>query len=93
MSIEVVHDESRARFVAVLKGEEAVVEYRMPDENTLDLHRTFVPDVARGRGVAGLLVRAALDHARSEGYRVIPTCPYVARFLEKHPEYADLAEA
>lgn len=93
MPIEVEHDVPRQRFVAPIEGEEAVVEYTRPDERTMDLHRTFVPPAGRGKGLAGLLVRAALDHASAEGLRIIPTCPYVAGFIEKHDEYAHLVHA
>ena len=93
MPIEVEHDEVRGRFVAPVEGQEAVVEYTRPDDRTMDIHRTFVPPEGRGKGLAGLLVRAALDHAMAEGYRVVPTCPYVAGFIEKHAEYAPLVHA
>ena len=35
-------------------------------------------------------VPVPLDEARSRGLRVVPTCPYVASYIRKHPEYADL---
>ena len=87
---DIEHDEAGQRFVMVVEGEEALVAYRMPDESTIDLHRTYVPEVARGRGVAGLLAKGALEHARAEGLRVVPTCSYIAGFIEKHSEYAEL---
>ncbi|HEX2903756.1 MAG TPA: GNAT family N-acetyltransferase [Jatrophihabitans sp.] len=43
-----------------------------------------------GRGLAGQLVRFALDDIRSRGRLVEPACPFVARYIEQHPEYADL---
>ena len=87
---DIEHDEAGQRFVMVVEGEEALVAYRMPDENTIDLYRTYVPEVARGRGVAGLLARRALEHARAAGLRVVPTCSYIAGFVDKHPEYSEL---
>lgn len=63
----------------------AVAEYvRGVDE--LVLTRTFVQPALRGRGLAETLVRAALDFARAERLRVIPTCSYVAAFVDRHPE-------
>lgn len=90
MPIEVEHDEANQRFVAPIEGEFAVVEYTRPDARTIDIHRTFVPPAGRGHGLAGTLVRAALDYAAGEGLRVIPTCPYVAGYIDKHEEYAPL---
>ena len=56
----------------------------------LDLIHTEVPPVLEGKGYAAALAAAALDYARREGMKVIPTCPYVRAYLERHPEYADL---
>ncbi|MEO6503864.1 MAG: GNAT family N-acetyltransferase [Jatrophihabitantaceae bacterium] len=43
-----------------------------------------------GRGLAGQLVRYALDDIRAQGLRVEPACPFVAAYIRKNPEYADL---
>ena len=45
-----------------------------------------------GRGVAGDLVKAALDYARAQGLRVVPACSYSAAYVQRHPEYADLVD-
>lgn len=43
-----------------------------------------------GEGLGSALVRAALDDARGRPARVVPQCPFVAAFIERHPDYADL---
>lgn len=43
-----------------------------------------------GRGIGGALTRVALDDARTRGLAVVPRCPFVARWMDLHPEYADL---
>ena len=43
-------------------------------------------------GVASHLAQVALDDARAQGLRVIPRCPFVADYIARHPEYADLVE-
>jgi predicted GNAT family acetyltransferase len=58
--------------------------------DTIDLTHTYVPKTAEMRGVGSALVRAALEYARSNGLKVIPTCPFVRAFLDKHPEYQEL---
>ena len=40
-----------------------------------------------GRGIAGRLVRAALEFARGEGHRVRPSCEYAASWMTRHPEF------
>jgi len=51
---------------------------------------TLVPPEIGGRGIAGQLVDALIDDARSEGFKVVPVCSYVVKAFEKHPEWADL---
>ena len=46
-----------------------------------------------GRGLAGQLVRYCLDDIRAQGLRVEPACPFVAAYIRKNPEYADLVSA
>jgi predicted GNAT family acetyltransferase len=94
MTLEARHDAARQRFAAsVGEGREAVLEYRVAASGVLDYYHTFVPPEARGRGSASELVSFALDYARAQGYLVRPTCPFVARFVATHPEYADLIES
>jgi predicted GNAT family acetyltransferase len=44
----------------------------------------------RGRGVGEALAETAFAYARAQGMRVVPTCPYVQRWLAKHPEQGDV---
>jgi predicted GNAT family acetyltransferase len=84
------HDPARRRFSLPADRGDAHLDYRAVDEETLEYHHTWVEPRLRGRGVAAQVVREALDHARAEGKRVLPTCSYVRAFLARHPEYADL---
>ena len=82
----VEHDGQRQRFFSRLSEGEAYLSYERGGDGTLDLQHTVVPEPARRRGVGESLVRAALDHARAEGARIVPSCPFVAAYLEEHPE-------
>jgi predicted GNAT family acetyltransferase len=53
---------------------------------------TVVDDAFEGHGVGSTLVGSALDAVRREGLRVVPRCPFVAGYIHRHPEYADLVE-
>ncbi len=88
--VQVHHDGSEGRFYARVDGREAELHFRDRDDGTLELVRTFVPTELRGRGVGGELVRGALDWARSHGRHVLPTCPFVRAYLERHPDDRDL---
>ena len=49
-------------------------------------------DMIEGHGGGSTLVEAALDRVRDEGLRVVPRCPFVASYIERHPAYADLVD-
>lgn len=51
---------------------------------------TEVPEALEGRGIAGRIVRFALDDVRARGLKAVPRCPYVAGYISRHPEYQDL---
>ncbi len=86
---QVRHDSSHQRFTAVVDGQEAELDYELRGD-VICLTHTGVPPAIGGRGVAGDLVRTALEYARTEGLKVEPTCTYAAAFMERHPQYADL---
>jgi uncharacterized protein len=85
----VQHRKSGKRFTAYTGSGLAYISYERPDEQTIDLQHTVVPEADRGRGVGASLVEAAIRHARENGLRVIPTCPFVKAWLEKHPQHQD----
>jgi len=51
---------------------------------------TIVPPAIGGRGIAGKLVKALIEDARAQGFRIRPDCSYVAAKFDEHPEWADL---
>ena len=87
LTVEVVHDADAQRFTATVDRHRAVLVYqRLP--GVLVIPSVVVPPPIEGRGIAGALVRAALDWAKAEGWSVRPVCPYVAAWLRRHPGYA-----
>lgn len=53
---------------------------------------TEVDEAFGGRGLATVLIGEALAQTKAEGLRIVPMCPTVAAYIEKHPEYADLVD-
>ena len=89
MDFEIIHDAEQNRFISYVEGYEAVVEYTLKD-NIIDLYRTFTPPELRGKGVAGKLVKFALEHAKENNLKVIPACSYVKGYIERHETYKEL---
>lgn len=87
--VVVIHNEEGQRFEATVDGLRALLTYRRFPDRIVFPH-TEVPAPLEGQGLAAKLTRAALDFARTNHLRVVPLCPYVASFLQKHPEYQDL---
>jgi predicted GNAT family acetyltransferase len=85
---QVRHDRAEQRFSLKLGDMLAVLDYHRVDASTLDYRHTFVPPPMRGRGIASVLTAYALRYAWEEGLEVIPSCPFVAAFVLRHPEHA-----
>jgi predicted GNAT family acetyltransferase len=72
------------RFELTEDGHTAELVYRLECDR-LRLVHTEVPEELGGRGLGGVLVRAAIDRAEAEGLTIIPDCPFARGWLEKHP--------
>ncbi|WP_243057840.1 GNAT family N-acetyltransferase [Nocardioides sp. SR21] len=87
------HNPEKHRYEAHIDGELAGFAQYLPSVGLITFNHTVVDDKFEGRGVASTLVRFALDDARADGSRrVLVTCPFIVRWIEKHPEYQDLLE-
>jgi predicted GNAT family acetyltransferase len=80
----------RGRYEAHLDGTLAgILEYTVRRDRIILVHTEVFPEF-EGRGVAAAITRFALDDARRLGRRVIVACPYVKRYLARHPEDLDI---
>ncbi|MEU4685839.1 GNAT family N-acetyltransferase [Streptomyces xinghaiensis] len=53
---------------------------------------TEIDEAFAGQGLAPQLVQQALDDVRASGMRIVPVCPYVAKFLKRHDEFTDITD-
>jgi uncharacterized protein len=77
--LEILVDVRRAGYVAYRRRPEAIA-----------LTHTEIEPEFEGRGIGGTLVREALARARAEGVAVLPFCPFVRSYIERHPDQLDL---
>lgn len=89
MSYPVHHDTDNSQLSVTVEGRRSFLQYRLAGDVLTIVHTEVPPELA-GHGIGGDLVRAALEMARSNGWRVRPVCSYAAAFVQKHTEYADL---
>ena len=86
---KVRHDESARQFEMPVTGGLAVLTYSREGDR-IDLLHTMVPEQDEGSGHGSALVKAAYDYARGAKLKVVPTCPFVKAYLDKHPEERDI---
>jgi uncharacterized protein len=65
------------------------IRYRR-EPGAVALVHTDIDPAYEGHGLAGLLVEGAVRDLRERGLRLIPICPYVRAWLQRHPEQADI---
>ncbi|MEU3856384.1 GNAT family N-acetyltransferase [Streptomyces sp. NPDC028722] len=84
--------DTRKRYEILVDGKRAgLTAYRDRGEQRVFFH-TEVDDAFAGQGLASRLVQEALTDVRKSGKRIVPVCPYVAAFLERHDEFADITD-
>ncbi|GAA4673574.1 GNAT family N-acetyltransferase [Phytohabitans rumicis] len=89
----VVDNSAAGRFEVHVDGEVAGVALYKRRGATISFTHTEIDSRFEGRGLGSVLVRGALDAARAEGAAVLPFCPFVRSYIERHPEYLDLVPA
>jgi len=83
---EILLETRLAQFAMTVDGHRCELDFSLA-EQVMDIRSVRVPKAVGGRGLAGQLTRHALDWARDNALRVKPTCPYVASWLERHPDH------
>jgi len=80
----------RDRYEATREGVLAgFAEYTTTTEMVVFTHTEVLPGY-EGQGVAGTIVRHALDDVRDRGLSALAVCPFVLAWIRRHPEYAGL---
>lgn len=92
MELNIKHDKEYQQFTANIGDEEAELAYATPSEEVMDFTHTFVPESARGKGVANKLIEEGLCYAEENGKRVVATCPVVKKFIDRNANYQKLLQ-
>jgi predicted GNAT family acetyltransferase len=95
--VTIRHNIDRERFEVLLDGrvigKAAYKTYDGGESPQRIFYHTVINEEYGGQGLAGRLAEVALNETVSEGLRIVPVCPFIKKFLVKHPEYAANATA
>ena len=86
--IAVINNEPEQRYEALIDGDLALAAYQLQGGTIIFTH-TEVPERMEGRGVGSALAKAALDDARNRKLTIVPLCPFISSYIQRHPEYLD----
>ncbi|NLU63490.1 N-acetyltransferase [Rhodococcus sp. HNM0563] len=91
--ISVSHNPQRSRY-EILDGDTVVghADYRDGEGTRRVFVHTEVDENYGGLGLAGRLVKFALDDVAAHDGRIVPVCPYVARYVAEHHEYDTIVD-
>lgn len=90
-NLHTVRDDDRSRYEGRLDGEVVtVLAFAREPGHVLVLTHTGTEPAFREQGLASALAAAALTDVRRRGEKVRPSCPFAVKFLDDHPEFADL---
>lgn len=93
MNTETRHEAEKNRYVLLVDDREAgLADYLIRGDEIVFTH-TEVDPTKRNHGLGAILIRAALDDVRTTtDLKVVPQCPFVADWIDAHPEYHELVE-
>jgi uncharacterized protein len=90
--IAVADQPVRMRYEIRVDGQPAGFTMYERHANQIVFTHTEIADEFEGQGLGGKLAKGALDDARQRGLHVVPRCAFIAEWIRRHPDYADLAD-
>jgi predicted GNAT family acetyltransferase len=89
-ALRIADNPERSRYEVYVGSDLAGVTDYHAQPGLVTLMHTEIYPAFEGQGVGSRFVAGVLDDIRRRGTLVLPICPYVRAFLQRHPEYADL---
>ncbi len=92
MNTDIIDNKEKHQYELHVGKYMARIRYNKNDSGEIQLTHTEVPAALQGQGIAGALAKGALTIIRQEGLAVIPICPFIIKYMEKNPEWKDIAK-
>lgn len=90
--IAVRHVPAQTRYEILTDESVAGFAHYTPFEGRFVFDHTVIHDQYAGQGLGSALARGALDDVRAQQGRIVPLCPFITTWLDRHPEYDDLVD-
>lgn len=91
MDIEFEEQDARGRWTIDVEGAERAAEMSFTREgDTIRIDHTFVPETARGQGLAQKLAARAVADAREKGWKIVPVCAFMVAEAKRHDDWDDV---
>jgi predicted GNAT family acetyltransferase len=85
-------DPENHRYIVTVDGEQAgMAVYHVRGDRYFFVHTEIDPEQG-GHGLGSKLARHVLDDMRARGQQIVPICPFISAYLERHPGYQDLVD-
>jgi len=89
--MRVIDNKEKSRFETEVDGHWAFIEYSVRP-NILALNHTQVDKALAGRGIATEMAEKVLLEIELRGLKIIPVCPFIQKYINKHPEWNSIVE-
>jgi predicted GNAT family acetyltransferase len=93
MATDVKDNPAAHRYEILVDGAVAGFSAYRRDGSTVTITHTEVDPAYEGQGLGSVLARGALDMLRAEGAALLPVCPFIRRYVQRHQEYQSLVPA
>ena len=87
--MRVIDNKEMNRFETEIDGYKAIIEYSVKP-GVLSLNHTEVPKELSGQGVASEMTEKVLLQIELRGLKVIPVCPFIKKYIDKHPDWKSI---
>ncbi|MDR2815723.1 MAG: N-acetyltransferase [Proteiniphilum sp.] len=84
---ELIDNEDKHQYEFHIDNLTPRIEYIKNNSGEIYLTHTEVPRKLEGKGIGSLLVQKVLEDIGDKGLRLVPLCPFVAGYIQKHPEW------
>ncbi len=91
-NLQIINKKEENRFEMNLGEKTALIQYKKNSDGALNLYHTEVPAEYEGKGVGSQLVKQTLEQIKAEGKKIVPSCPFVAVYIKRHPEYQTMVK-